>query len=319
LLLTGSYDCVDRIVLNAYSVSFVRRREDVMRRPTRLLIAPPVAAALLLGMTAGSSARATSSYDSIILSEPSIVTYLPGSNYSSATEPDRTGHGYHGIYSKGGAALARLTLPNGEMAPRYNGRSQHLDVADADALSATTTGQLTTEAWIRPDTTSMPKQESSGYVMWMGKGSGGQSEYGNRMYQDGNSEDRANRISGYVFNRTGGLGVGGYFQDTVRTTQWVQVTTVIDLNDHSLSPFGLIRVYKNAALRQTTGLTQSYATISAPGNGTAPLRIATRDLVSYFKGGIGKVTIYNTALPSTRIAAHYSAMCPRGAGTPGCS
>lgn len=271
------------------------------------------------GMPAGSSASATSSYDSIILSEPSIVTYLSGSHYSSATEPDLTGHRYNGTYSRGGVALAHSTLPNGEKAARYNGTSQHLDIADADALSATTTGQLTTEAWIRPDTTSMPKQESSGYVMWMGKGSGGQSEYGNRMYQDGNKEDRANRISGYVFNRTGGLGVGGYFQDTVRTGQWIQVTTVIDLNDHSLSPYGLIRVYKNAALRQTTGLSQSYATISAPGNGTAPLRIATRDLNSYFKGGIGKVIIYNAALPQTRIVAHYSAMCPRGAGTPGCS
>lgn len=293
-----------------------------MRRSFRLLIAPLVATAvvLLLGMPAGSSASATSSsYDSIILSEPSVVTYLSGFNASSATEPDLTGHGYNGTYFKGGAALARLTLPNGEMAAHYNGKSQHLDVADATALSATTTGRLTTEAWIRPDTTAMPKQESSGYVMWMGKGSGGQSEYGNRMYQDRNKEDRANRISGYVFNRTGGLGVGSYFQDTVRTTQWIQVTTVIDLNDHSLSPYGLIRIYKNAVLRQTTGLSQSYATISAPGNGTAPLRIATRDLNSYFKGGIGKVVIYNRALPQTRIAAHYRAMCPRGAGTPGCS
>jgi hypothetical protein len=292
-----------------------------MRRLFRLFIAPLLATvvALLLGMPGGSSASAASRYDSIILSEPSVVTYLSGSHYSSATEPDLTGHGHNGTYFKGGGALAGVMLPNGEMAARYDGRSQHLDVTDADALSATTTGRLTIEAWIRPDTTSMPKQEGTGYVMWMGKGSGGQYEYGNRMYQDRNKEGRANRISGYIFNRTGGKGVGGYFQDTVRTGQWIQVTTVIDLKDRSRSRYGLIRIYKNGVLRQSTGLSQSYATISSPRNGTAPLRIATLDLHSYFVGGIGKVVIYKTVLRPTRIAAHYRAMCPRGAGTPGCS
>jgi hypothetical protein len=290
-----------------------------MRRLFRLLIGPLLIVGVPLGMPAGSSANATSSYDSIVLSEPSVVTYLSGSHYSSATEPDVTGHGYNGTYFKGGAALAHLTLPNGEIAASYDGKSQHLDVADADALSATTTGGLTIEAWIRPLTTSMPEQEGTGYVMWMGKGWGGQYEYGNRMYQDGNKEDRANRISGYIFNRTGGKGVGGYFQDTVRTRQWIQVTTVIDLKDYTLSRYGLIRIYKNGVMRQTTGLSQSYATISTPRNGTAPLRIATVNLDSYFKGGIGKVAIYKTVLPQTRIAAHYNAMCPRGTGTHGCS
>jgi hypothetical protein len=35
------------------------------------------------------------------------------------------------------------------------------------------------------------------------------------MYQDGNRENRANRISFYSFNLTGGLGAGSYFQDPV--------------------------------------------------------------------------------------------------------
>jgi len=266
-----------------------------------------------------SSKASLSSYDSVVLSEPSIVMYLSGSGYGSAIEPDLTGHGHNGTYFKGGTALRSLTLPDGRMTARYDGESQYLRVADADALSVTTTGQLTIEAWIRPDTTSMPNHEDSGYVNWLGKGSDGEYEYANRMYQDGNQEGRANRISGYVFNRTGGFGVGGYFQDQVRTTQWILVTTVIDLADHSRSRYGLIRVYKDAVLRQANGLSQTYATISAPGNGTAPLRIATGDLNSFFMGGIGKVAIYNAALAPSRIATHYKAMCPSGARTPGCS
>jgi hypothetical protein len=306
------------------------RRCVLLRLPITRSVAPVLALLLIMLVEPSSSATSSydsivpskplvSSYDSIVLSEPSIVMYLSGSMYGSAIEPDLTGHGHSGTYFKGGTALRTLTLPDGGITARYNGESQHLDVADADALSVTTTGQLTIEAWIRPDTTSMPTHEDSGYVNWMGKGADGEYEYVNRMYQDGNRERRANRVSGYVFNRTGGFGVGGYFQDQVRTTQWMQVTTVIDLTNHSRSRYGLIRIYKNAVLRQTNGLSQSYATISAPGNGTAPLRIATGDLSSYFKGGIGKVAIFKAALAPTQIAAHYKAMCPSGARTPGCS
>jgi len=290
-----------------------------MHRLFGLLIVPLLIVGVLLGVPRASSASIASGYDSIVLAEPSIVLYLSGSSYHSTAEPDLTGHGHNGTYFNGGTALRYATLPDGTRAPRYNGTTQHLDVADADALSATTTGRLTVEAWISPNSTSMPQREGSGYVMWMGKGSGSQSEYGNRMYQDGNIEDRANRISGYIFNRTGGFGVGAYFQDPVLINQWIHVTTVIDLNDHSLSPYGLIRIYKNAVLRQTTGLSQQYATISNPANGTAPLRIATRDLNSYFQGAIGKVAIYKNALPQTRITKHYRAMCPQGNHTPGCS
>ena len=164
----------------------------------------------------------------------------------------------------------------------------------------------------------MPKREGTGYVMWLGKGAAGNYEWGNRMYQTGNSEGRANRISGYAFNLSGGLGVGAYFEDPVSTSRYVLVTLVVDTIDKSLSPNGLIRMYKNGVLRQSTGLTQSYAKVN-PENGTAPFRIGTRNLASYFQGAIAKVAVWPTILANTRITAHYSAMCPSGSGTPGCS
>jgi hypothetical protein len=45
-----------------------------------------------------------------------------------------------------------------------------------------------------------------------------------------------------------------------------------------------------------------------PANGTAPFRVGTRDLASYFKGAIGKVAIYLHELTPERIATHYEAM-----------
>lgn len=37
-------------------------------------------------------------------------------------------------------------------------------------------------------------------------------EYGSRMYSTGHTEERANRISGYLFNAVGGQGTASYFQ-----------------------------------------------------------------------------------------------------------
>jgi len=48
-----------------------------------------------------------------------------------------------------------------------------------------------------------------------------------------------------------------------------------------------------------------------PGNGTAPLRIGTRDGGSYFiKGTIGKVAVYGHELSSSNVLEHYQEMDP---------
>ena len=191
----------------------------------------------------------------------------------------------------------------GLQAPVLDGTSGYVDVGDDDAYSQVTRGGLSVEAWIRPDSLSMPRRESSGYVHWMGKGTAGSHEWTTRMYQQGNSEDRANRISFYHFNPAGGLGAGSYFQDPVRVGEWIHVVGTIDRTT--------IRIYKNGALRDSDPLS-GYDI--APRNTTSSLRIGTRDFNSFFQGSIARVAIYGGTLPATRIQAHAAA---RGAAYDG--
>ncbi len=181
-------------------------------------------------------------------------------------------------------------------APIFNGSTGYVEIPDADVFSESTTGALSVEAWMRPDSLTMPNAESSGYVHWMGKGTNGQHEWVARMYQQGNSEDRANRISFYSFNLTGGLGAGSYFQDTVVVNQWIHyVGTFDDTRTY---------IYKNGAMRDSD-LLSDYSI--EPMNGTAPVRIGTRDMNSFFQGSIARVAIYNVRLTEQQILAHYAA------------
>ena len=200
---------------------------------------------------------------------------------------------------RGGATAGTGGSAGGAMinsAPIFNGSTGYVEIPDADVFSESTTGALSVEAWMRPDLLTMPNAESSGYVHWMGKGTNGQHEWVARMYQQGNSEDRANRISFYSFNLTGGLGAGSYFQDTVVVNQWIHyVGTFDDTRTY---------IYKNGAMRDSD-LLSDYSIV--PMNGTAPVRIATRDMNSFFQGSIARVAIYNVRLTEQQILAHYAA------------
>jgi hypothetical protein len=190
---------------------------------------------------------------------------------------------------------------SGGAAPDFDGSSGYVQIGDNDAYSHATFGGLSVEAWIRPDSLSMPRRESGGYVHWMGKGVAGAHEWTTRMYQEGNTEGRANRISAYHFNPEGGLGAGSYFQDAVTVGQWIHVVATIDGTT--------IRIYKNGVLRDSDALSGYNIT---PRNTSSPLRIGTRDFNSFFQGAIARVAIYKGALPVARIQAHYAS---RGSAT----
>ena len=64
------------------------------------------------------------------------------------------------------------------------------------------------------DTLQFAHEQGTGYVYILGKGTSDKQEYALRMYSNENSEvpPRPNRVSAYVFNLSGGLGSGAYFQ-----------------------------------------------------------------------------------------------------------
>jgi hypothetical protein len=246
---------------------------------------------------------ALSSYDAAVINDHPAL-YLPlAAPAGSAVEPDRSGHGHPGAYAPRGARPRKTAMPNGDLATVFDGLTQYVTVPSDRAFSVPRGGALTIEAWIRPDVLQFPRDESTGYVHWAGKGEAGQQEYACRMYSLSNTESppRPSRISGYVFNLEGGLGSGSYFQDRVAVGEWIHVAVVISTQTRP----GTVKIYKDGVLRDTTSLAQFNVT---PGHGDAPVRIGTRDLRSFFKGAIGKFALYAYALSPTQLAAHVRQM-----------
>lgn len=234
--------------------------------------------------------------------------YLEMNTPTSAQQIDATGNGHDGTYHPAGARPTVVTMPNGDLAARFNGSTQYLEVATSRALSIPTTGRLTVETWIRPDTLQFPHQEGSGYVYFLGKGQPGEYEYADRMYSKRNTEHppRPNRISDYAWNLNGGLGSGAYFQDPVTVGAWIYVVAVVDMKDVSPGfPTGYVAIFKDGTLRGKVGLNQ-FGVVPQPGN--APFRVASRDLGSFFQGAIGKVAVYDHVLTATQIGNHFGLM-----------
>lgn len=246
-----------------------------------------------------------SPYDLVVLADTPVAYWTLGQSNGLV---DYTGHG-HAASAVGGSLVG--TMPtSGETSTVLNGSTQYIEIADAADLSVPASGILTIEAWVRPDVLEFPHSEGTGYVHWLGKGELGQHEYAARLYNLTNSEQRPNRLSGYAFNLSGGLGAGSYEQDAVTVGEWIHYTLIINTVATSGSyPTGYTKLYKNGVQRDQDSLS-GYSIV--PGNGSAPLRLGTRDFASYFQGAIAKVAVYDYELSATQLLTHYQEMVSPG-------
>jgi hypothetical protein len=275
------------------------------RRSLVTLVAIGVAAALVVVLrVTPTGAAAAAGYDAVVLSD-SPTAYWRMGRPGTSSEPDLSGSRLTGVYAGRRTATA---LPNGETAAAFDGVTGYLEVPDAAAVSPATEGVLTIEAWLRPDTLDFRHDQGTGYVHWMGKGVAGQHEYVARMYSRDNTEGRGNRISGYLFDPSGGRGAGSFFQDPIVVGKWIHYVLVINANAKSPTyPNGYTKIYRDGVLRDQDDLSID-GNIIVPKRGSAPFRVGTRDFGSWFKGAVGKVAIYQTELSRSRIASHHAAM-----------
>jgi hypothetical protein len=193
----------------------------------------------------------------------------------------------------------------------FPGDGAYVEIPAAPDLSFHPKG-FTVSAWLKPDTLEFRKSEGSGYVYWMGKGEPGQYEWAMRMYSDTNSEKppRPNRISFYLFNLDGGLGEGSYTQEPVRAGEWIQITASANRGETAIYRNGeYVRCdeYNGPA---ATGC-QAHGERIHPEPGNAPLRLGTRDLKSFFQGGLAQVRIWNRALARQEIQKLFHGVVPR--------
>lgn len=192
----------------------------------------------------------------------------------------------------------------------FDGMQTYIEVPDSPDFSVATTGGLTISVWMRPNVLTFPNEEGDGYVHWLGKGEAGQHEWTFRMYgadttapadtKHPEGPTRSGRISFYLFNPDGGLGIGSYFQDGLTADNWIHVVGAADtMNTY---------IYRDGVLRKT----QQYIPNITPVHGSANLRIGTRDLKSYFQGAIREVRVWNRCLVASEIASlHDSGVVPQ--------
>ena len=244
------------------------------------------------------------SYDPVVRADRPVA-YWGMSTPGAGTEKDLSGKRHEGRYV---GAPARTRLPNGDVAADFDGVTQYMEVPDAAGLSPATRGVLTIEAWMRPDTLQFRRAEGSGYVHWMGKGETGKHEYAARMYSLRNEENRPNRISGYLFDASGGKGAGSYFQGGVAKGEWIHYVLVINTREKSEKyPNGYTKIYRDGVLKAQNDLNYRGTPIT-PTRGSAPFRVGTRDLGSFFEGAVGKVAVYDRELSAGRVGVHHRRM-----------
>ena len=194
----------------------------------------------------------------------------------------------------------------------FDGIRSYIEIPDSADFSVATTGQLTVSAWIQPETSQpgsliFPTTEGGdeSYVHWMGKGEADQQEWTFRIYSANNTVGRANRISFYVFNLAGGLGIGSHYQDPANPVQpgvWIHVVGAADTER--------TYIYINGQLIDSN----VYTPTITPQHGTAPLRVGTRDFNSYFYGQIREVRLWNRTLSAAEIQALYTSDTVPAAG-----
>lgn len=189
--------------------------------------------------------------------------------------------------------LERMNNKNNNIKPIHFNGQNYIEINDHDDFSASTTGELTITFWMRPTTTTYENSLSSGYIHFLGKGEPGKHEWVFRMYSDDNTAKRDNRISYYLYNNSGGLGAGSYFQEPVRVGEWIHVTMVFKEDK--------VHLYKNGKLMDIDDIKDSKYNIN-PQNSNAPVRIGTREMKSFFEGDIYQLAFFNKALETNEIS-----------------
>ncbi|MDP2947392.1 MAG: LamG domain-containing protein [Nanoarchaeota archaeon] len=209
------------------------------------------------------------------------------------------GFGESYIFFKESGKVVAGILDN---AVNFDGRNA-IEFADDDKYSIGKNG-ITVAFWMKPGNFNFIG-EAEGYVHFLGKGewnSAPNYEWSFRLYNSDSwdSVSRSKRITFYIFNLSGGLGAGSYFQDNLLENQWIHVVGVADGTD--------TLIYKNGILRDKDAYKPGlggFANI-VPENGNAPFRIGAMDRHSSFQGAIDDVKIFDRALSSEEIMELYN-------------
>jgi len=263
-------------------------------------------ASIFVAALAGRGTATGNSYSEDVLAKHPVAYWRLGERHGPEAA-DASGHDHHGTYH-GKVLFGERGAIQGDpdTAIAVTPPGAYVEIVNSQQFSQAASGKgLSVELWMRPDVLTFPGETNDPYVMWLGKGEEDEMEWGFRFYSQHSS--RPNRISAYIWNADGGLGSGAYFQDRLSAHEWLHVVAVFDPGSAD-NPRAGVSIYKNGQLRgspeTSRGALYSSYYIS-PRMGTAPVRLGTRDLRSFFTGGLDEVAIYPRRRTAAEVQENY--------------
>jgi hypothetical protein len=262
--------------------------------------------------------RSRIAYEQAVLADRPVAYWRLG-EASGPTAVDSTGHGHEGKYH-GHPTYGETGAIEGDRntAVGLHGH-EYVEIPDSVHFSQPEShAGLTVEVWMRPDALDFPGEAAhpndDPYVHWLGKGVAGQYEWGFRFYslhkdpRHQQLSSRPNRISAYLWNPAGGKGAGAYFQDKLVKGRWLHIVACYQPGDKT-NPAAGVQVYKDGQFRlgppSPGTLYSNPEFLVMPAHGTAPVRLGTRDLGGFLRGGLDEVAIYPYVLSANQVQAHY--------------
>jgi hypothetical protein len=194
-----------------------------------------------------------------------------------------------------------------------NSNTTSRPIVSFDAFRVQSLG-MTVHLFMKPSTLSFGNYS---YVHFAGKGlSASEDEWAYRFYPS--SASPPNRTSGYMWSLDGNLGAGAHWDPStsnpISANTWYELVVVYDPGD-MFDPTAGVSFYKDGVCTQGTRpgcppptsavYYQTYSII--PENGTAPLRIGTRDCHQFFTGSIDELAVFDRRLTATEIQNLHSA------------
>lgn len=217
------------------------------------------------------------------------------------------------VKSGGSASLTAMPYQNFQALTynqtwlNFDGKDDFVEIPDKDFYSPNTTGMLTVSYWFNMQSHKF-KGISEGYVNPINKNrfapSPTAAEWTFRMYNDSSTDNRPCRKSFYIFNESGGFGIGSYFEDNQSANNcsnmdnvWVNVVGMINGTNTFIFKDGLLRA------------TDVYAGQIYPNNTNATLKFGydTQSGGNFYNGSLDSIRVYNRSLTYDEISNIYLA------------
>jgi hypothetical protein len=228
------------------------------------------------------------SYDNTILAD-SPVAFWPMNESSGTVATDLTANAHNGTYNNGPTLGVAGPVSDGETGVSFSvATNQNQHVAPSFLFKSAT---ATIEAWVKIAAAPSVARGIAGCSDGLANATTDKNLY---VGTDGKL---------YFYAYDGASKNSSAPTSALPTGSWVHVVGVVD-GVNIITYVNGAQVGSTACGNTFAGYTVNNFFIAAPANTTALVTGAAAD---YFDGSIAKVALYNYALSSTKIAAHYNA------------